>query len=142
VLVLFLALTLFSILLLIVGFTWMMTTSGRTRHESGEKVGAQITGEQLSDDDSSIARKTTFKGWASSFERESSISFTDIKKRFSAGRYSEALPSILIVTGLLGLLMFGSLALFTAMENKMVGGMIALVTIFTVLRIVVRMVRA
>jgi len=39
-------------------------------------------------------------------------------------------------------LTFGSLALFAAMENKVVGGMIAFVTIFTVLRIVVKIVRA
>ena len=141
-LVLFLALTLFSFLALVVGFIWVVTTSGETRHDRGEEFGAQIMGEQLSDDDSSVVQKTAFKGKAISYEHKSSISFTEIKARLSAGRYSEALPIILASGGLLGLLTFGSLALFAAMENKVVGGMIAVVTIFSVLRIVVKIASA
>ena len=141
-LVLFLALTLFSLLLLVVGFIWVVTTSGETCHDGGEEVGDRIIGEQIGDDDSSVVQRTAFKGKAISVEHESSFSFTEIKTRLSAGDYSESLPILLASGGLLGLLTFGSLALFAAMENKVVGGMIAFVSIFTVLRIVVKIVRA
>jgi hypothetical protein len=141
VLALFLALTLFSFLLIVVGFIWVVTTSGETRHDSGEKVGAQIIGEQIGDDDSSVVQRTTFKGKAILVEHESSFRFTEIKARISAGDYSEALPIVLASGGLLGMLTFGSLALFVGMENKVGGGMIALVAIFTALRVVVKIVR-
>ena len=141
-LVLFLTLMLFSIMTLVVGSIWMVTTSGETRHDSGEEVGARILGEQIGDDDSTDAQKTAFKGKAISVEHETSLSFTEFKTRLSAGHYSEALPILLASGGLLGLLTFGSLALFAVMENKVIGGAIALVAIFTVLRIVVKIARA
>jgi hypothetical protein len=55
-LVLFLALTLFSFLALLVGFIWIVATSGETRHDTGEQVGAQNIGEQFGDDDSSAVQ--------------------------------------------------------------------------------------
>jgi hypothetical protein len=126
----------------VVGFTWVVTTSREPRHDSGEEVGAKIIGDQIGDDDLPVVQRTAFKGKAISVEYESSFSYTEIKARLSAGDYSEAFPIILASGGMLGLLTFGSLALFTVMENKVVGGMIAFVAIFTVLRIVVKIVRA
>ena len=88
-LVLLLALTLISILALLVGFSWIVATSGEAHQATGEDVGAQIIGEQFSDDDSSVVQKTGFKGSAISFGRESSISFTEIRARLSAGHYCD-----------------------------------------------------
>ena len=132
-LVLFLALTLLSVIALVMGFILVFSSSGEMRHNSGEEVGAQIMGEQISEDNTSVVQKTFFRGKAVSSGRETSISFREIKEQFSAGHYSEALPVILAVGGFLGLLTFGSLALLVAMENKFVGGMIALLVLFTVL---------
>ena len=94
-LVLFLALTLLSLIALVVGFILIFSSSGETRHNSGKEVGAQIMGEQIREEDTSVAQKTLFRGKAVSSGRETTISFSEIKERFSAGKYFTSLLSSL-----------------------------------------------
>jgi hypothetical protein len=48
----------------------------------------------------------------------------------------------LAIVGLLGLLLFGSLTLFVALDDKLVGGLIAVVGVFTTLRVTIGLIRA
>ena len=139
--ILLLILTAISCLSLVIGFIWFLVAKGETFQKSGE-IGGQIMGEQPGDNDSPVFQDTAFKGKAKSVQREASISFTEIKASLVAGHYSEAFPSLLVIIGILGLVLFGSLSLFVVMENKLVGGLIAAVAIFTTLRIGFRMVIA
>lgn len=142
-LALFVILFILSILALAAGFVWVLVNKGETSHRTGEDVGAEMMSEQLEDDEEwSPANKTAFRGQAEVVEREASLSFKDIKKQVKSGNWQEALPLLLAVGGFLGLLVFGSLALFLAIDDKLVGGLIAIVAIFTVARILIQMARA
>lgn len=139
----FVVLFILSILALAAGFVWVLVNKGETSQRSGEDVGAEMISERLEDDEEwSLADKTAFRGQAEVVEREASISFKDIKKQVKSGNWQEALPLLLAVGGFLGLLVFGSLALFFAIEDKLVGGLIAIVAIFTAARILIQMARA
>ena len=142
-LILFVALTILSILALFAGFVWVLVSKGESSRHSGEAVGAELMREQFEDDEEwSITEKSVFRGKAKAVEREASISFSDVKKQVKSGNWRESLPLLLAVGGFLGLLVFGSLALFFALDDKLVGGLIAAVAIFTVARILVQMARA
>lgn len=139
----FIGLAILSLLALAAGFVWVLVNKGETSHRTGEDVGAELISERLEDDEEwSIAEKTVFRGQAEVVEREASISFKDIKKQVKSGDWQEALPLLLAVGGFLGLLIFGSLALFFAIDDKLVGGLFAVVAIFTVARILIQMARA
>ena len=98
-----------SVLLLVAGFIWVLIRSGNTTHRSGEEAGRHIVGEQMEEDDeTSLYKKTAFRGQAASVKTEASMSFVDIKKQAKNGQWSEVLPALLAIIGLLGLLFFGS----------------------------------
>lgn len=139
----FVALTILSILALVAGFVWVLVNKGETSMRSGEDVGAELISERLEDDEEwTITENTAFRGQAEVVEREASISFKDVKKQVKSGNWQETLPLLLAVGGFLGLLIFGSLALFFALDDKLIGGLIAAVAIFSAARILIQMARA
>ncbi len=131
------------ILALVGGFMWLMiSSSDSTRREDGE-IGREIMGEQSGGDwQSPIGQKTAFKGKAIMVERQSTISFTELKEQIKSGHWRDVLPFLLAVGGFLGLLFFGSLALLVALDDKLIGGLIAAVGIVSVFRVLIRMVKA
>ena len=132
-----------SLLLLLAGFIWVLIRSGSTTNRSGEEVGRQIVAEQMEEDDETpLYQKTAFRGQAASVETEASLSFGDIKSQAKNGQWSEVLPALMAIVGLLGLLFFGSLALLVALDDKLVGGLIAVVGVFATLRVIVGLIRA
>ena len=140
---LLIGLSAFCLLLLLIGFVWMLLRSGQTTYRQGEDVGREmVAGRMEEDDETTILQHTAFKGKAKSRKTEASTSFGDLKGQIKSGRWSQALPVLLVISGLLGLVVFGSLALLVAMEDKLVGGLIALVAIFTSLRVLVSLIRA
>lgn len=143
----FVGLTAISIILLIVGFTWMMISNGQTRRRSGEEVGAEIMGQSLAeemeaDGEATVYEKTAFKGKGVMVEREAGIDFADPKAAVRAGDWRTAAPALLGAIGLFGLILFGALALFVAISDKLVGAIILAVVLFTLARIVVNIARA
>ena len=132
-----------SLLLLLAGFIWVLIRSGSTTNRSGEEVGRQIVAEQMEEDDETpLYKKTAFHGQAAFVETEASLSFGDIKSQAKDGQWSEVLPALMAIVGLLGLLFFGSLALLVALDDKLVGGLIAVVGVFATLRVIVGLIRA
>lgn len=143
ILTLLVTLTVLSGLTLIVGSAWGLVTGGRTTRDSGEELGAEIFDEQLGDEkEITVYQKSAFRGKAGSVQRETSLSFAEIKRELKRGQWRKALPFLLAIGGFLGLLLFGSLVLLVAMEDKLIGSLIAAVTLFTVLRVLIRMVQA
>lgn len=139
----FIVLSALSVVALIIGFVFVLLAKGETTFREGEEVGLEIMeGEQDDDSEIPIAEKAVFKGKAKSVGREASISFSEIKSEIRSGNWDQALPILLAVGGLLGLLFFGSIAVFLAIDNKMIGGLLAGIVIFTVFRIVYRLIKA
>lgn len=139
----FVVFSILSLLALVAGFVWVLVSKGETSHRSGEDVGAELISDRMENDDEwSLIEKSAFKGQAKVVSREANISFKEIKIQLKSGNWREVFPALLALVGFLGLLTFGSLALFFTLEDKLVGGLIATVAIFSVARILFQMARA
>ena len=138
---LFLALAILSLIVLIVGFIWLLASSGRTTRRSGAEVGAEImTGMGVDvdgGDDEAIplVEKSAFVGTGAQVTRDVDVSFADIKGMMRERQWRGALPALLAMTGLFGLIVFGVLALWVKMDEKLVATVIAAVVLFTMGRI-------
>jgi hypothetical protein len=144
-LILFLILTGLSLVALVAGTALMLVRQGETRRRSGQEVGAEIMAEGMVDDDEEgavVGQRTAFKGKAITVEREASISLADVKQQIGAGQWRQNLPALLVVGGFAGLLLFGALAVWLAIDNKLVGGLIAIVAVYALVRMVLSFARA
>lgn len=144
-LMLMIILTALNAIALIIGFVWMLTGMGKTSRRTGEQVGADMTAEHMVnmlDQEESVGQTAVFKGKAVKVEREASISFRELWRLVEARAWRKVVPSLLAIGGMLGLLLFGSLALFFGMENKFLGGAMVIIAIYTVVRTLLALVRA
>ena len=132
---LFLALTGLSLVALVAGFVWTLVESGQATRRSGPDAGAEM----LSGD---ASEESVFRGKAISVERRAEFSFAEINKMVLTGQWRRALPILLAIGGLLGLLLFGSLALWLSLENRLVGGLIVAVALYAVVRTLIGFARA
>ncbi len=136
-------LSVLSFVALFAGAGGLLLSSRQTSWRHGEEVGTEMIAEQMDrDDEGAVAQRAAFRGKAVAVRTETSVGLGDVKKQIKAGQWRAALPGLLVLAGFIGLLFFGSLALFVAMEDKLVGGLIALVGIFAALRIAIAMARA
>ena len=137
-----LALTILSVVAIIGGTAWTLVEGGRRRRSTGAQISPAIVDEQLTDDEDldqvSLAETSAsvFKGRAVAVGAETEISFSEIKAalRVREGRRA-ALPLLLAIGGILGLVLFGALTLLVALDNKVIGEValaMALYTIFNV----------
>jgi hypothetical protein len=136
--VLFLALTILSLIVLIVGFIWLLTARGRTTRRSGPDVGAEImTGMGEEDEEGAIplVEKSVFVGTGTQVTRDIEVPFGDIKGMIRDRQWGAALPVLLAMAGLFGLIVFGVLALWVKMDDKLIATVIAAVVLFTMGRI-------
>ena len=136
--VLLLALTVLSLLVLIVGFIWLLAVQGRTTRRSGRDVGAEImTGMGEEDEEGAIplVEKSVFAGTGVQVTRDVDVSFGDIKGMLRDRQWRGALPALLAMAGLFGLIVFGVLALWVKMDDKLIATVIAAVVLFTMGRI-------
>lgn len=140
---LLIVLSAFCVLLLLIGFVWLLLARGQTTRRQGKEVGREMAARRMEEDGDVILRqKGAFRGKAAEVKTEASISFGDIKTLVRSGRWEEALPGLLALAGFLGLLLFGSLAILLALEDKVVGGLVALAGLLTALRLFIGFVRA
>jgi hypothetical protein len=140
---LLIGLTIVSFLVLASGAGLMLTGSGRTTRRQGQEVGREMIAEQMErQDETSLAQASAFRGKAVEVSTEASVGLGDVKRQLSQGQWRQALPALLAIGGLIGLLTFGALAIFVAIDDKLVGGLILAVVLFTVLRMAIAMARA
>lgn len=141
--IIFIILAVISLVVLIVGFVWLLVGSGETTRRSGEAVGAQMMGDQMDDEwEPTISSASLFKGKASEVEVSASVSFADIKGAVASGNWRQVLPALLAMGGLIGLLVFGALAAFVIIDDKLIGGVILAFVLFAVVRAVLGFLRA
>jgi hypothetical protein len=142
--ILFLALTGLSVVTLIVGTVWTAVFFGQTRQCSGPEVGAEMMAERMARDSEGHVKPqhVFFKGKAVAVEREASFSFAEIKQQLMAGQWLDMFPVLLAIGGFLGLFLFGSVAAWLGIENKLVAGLIVIVALYALIRTVSAFVRA
>ena len=137
--VLFLALTILSLIVLIVGFIWLLTAHGQTTRRSGPDVGAEIMtgmGDGVDDDEAiPLVEKSVFVGTGAQVTRDVDVSFGDIKGMLRDRQWRGVLPVLLAMGGLFGLIVFGVLALWLKMDDKLIATVIAVLVLFTMARI-------
>jgi hypothetical protein len=142
--ILFLALTGLSVMALIVGTVWTTVGFGQTRRRSGSEVGAEAMADRMARDSEGHTRPqyVFFKGKAAATEREASLSLAEIKQQLRAGQWLQMLPVLLAIGGFLGLFLFGSVAAWLGMENKLLAGFVVITALYTLIRAVSALVRA
>jgi len=144
--VLFLGLAILSLILLVIGAIWLLAGRGQTTRRSGRDVGAEIMGGLGEEQDDGVTvplfEKSAFVGTGAKVTRESEMSFTEIKQLVRDREWRAALPVLLAMAGLFGLFIFGALALWSKMDDKLIATLIAGVVLFTMARIAWNFVRA
>lgn len=81
-----------------------------------------------------MAEKSAFKGTGVSVQREAAISFAEVKQLIRSGD-RRAIPPILAMGGLFCFIVFGVLTLFVALDDKVIGAIIAIPALYTMARI-------
>jgi hypothetical protein len=141
-LILLVSLTIASGLALIVGSIWTMVFLRANNHPNGSSRGAVANRELISREEEDFSLTSSKPGKASSEGEEPTLNFGEMKEAVKRGYWRNTLPILLAIFGFLGLLLFGSLALFVALEDKLLGSVVAAVAIFSVVRVAIRMVQA
>ena len=96
--------TILSLILFIIGVTWILVTRGKTHRRSGEEVGKEVMSTQMDE-------VVFFKGKAAAVEREASIGLDDIKSAIKAKDWGTILAILLLIGGFLGLCLCGGLSI-------------------------------
>jgi len=138
-------LTVLSVVATAIGVTWMLKTRGRTWRRSGEDVGREMVADLMDDVDdtpSTHAQWTAFKGKAVATGAEASISYGEIKAMLAAKAWDRALPLLLTIAGVFGLLIFGALALTVGLEEKVIGLLLLAMALYALIRTVIGIARA
>jgi len=144
VLVLFIVLAGLSLAAMIVGVVWAVVVGGQVETREGPEVGAEIMSGQMADDDEegiTLGQWSVARGQGREVRGETSISFSDIKGMVRAGEWGRALPALLVIVGLFGLLLFASLAALVGLEDSLVGLAALAVTLYVIIRTVINIAR-
>jgi len=141
--ILFLALTGLSVVALIAGTVLTAILFGRTRWRSGPEIGAEMMAERMARESGGVKpQHVFFIGKGVAVDREANLSYAEIKQRLMAGQWLLMLPVLLAMGGLLGLFLFGSVAAWLGIEDKLVAGVIVVVAFYALFRIISNFVRA
>ena len=140
-LILLFGLAILSGLALILGSAWLMVLLRSKNHLRGEVKEAVANGEQITEEEEAVFQTASYAESAESKGEWTGLNFVEMKSGLKRGQWRNTLPILLAIFGFLGLLLFGSLALFVAMEDKLVGSVVAAVAIFAVVRVIIRMVQ-
>jgi hypothetical protein len=92
--VLFLALAVLSLIILIVGFIWLLTSRGQTTRRTGPEVGAEIMTGLGNENDEAIplVEKSVFAGTGTKVTRDAEVSFVEIRQMIRDRQWRKALP--------------------------------------------------
>jgi len=142
----FLILAVASLIVLIVGFILLMTSRGETTRRSGREVGAEIMGSLGEEETEGVSipvlEKSVFVGTGVSVTRETEMSYAEVKQLIRDRQWRAALPPLLVIAGMFGLIVFGVVALWLKMDDKLIATLIAAVVLFTMGRIALGFIRA
>jgi hypothetical protein len=133
-----------SLIVLIVGGVLTLVFYGQTRHRSGPEVGAEIMSDHIDSEAEGrvVAQRSFFVGRAVSVERQATIDFAELKQQLAAGNWSLMIPALLAIGGFVGLLFFGALAALFGIPNIWIGGAVALLVLYVLVRMGIAFIRA
>ena len=142
--ILFLVLTGLSVVDLIAGTIWTALAFGQTRQRSGPEVGEEVVAGRMTRGSEPHARPqhVFFEGEAVSVEKQVSLSLSEIKQRLKAGQWGQMVPVLLAIEGFVGLLVFGALAAWVGLENRLLAILIVAVALYALVRTVLAFARA
>ncbi len=143
--VFFLVLTVISVLVMIAGVAWWLIATGKPTTRSGPDVGAEIMGASSDDAEGlsiNLLDKSAFRGKGVAVSAENEISYGEVKRLVRERRWREVLPPLLGMTGLFCFIVFGALALWLGLQDKLVATLIVGVVLFTMGRIAYNFIRA
>ena len=142
----FLILAVASLIALIVGFILLMTSRGETTRRSGREVGAEIMGSLGEEETEGVSipvlEKSVFVGTGVSVTRETEMSYAEVKQLVRDRRWRAALPPLLVIGGMFGMVIFGVLALWLKLDDKLIATLIAAVVLFTMGKIALGFIRS
>lgn len=142
----FLVLAIASLIVLIVGFVLLMASRGETTRRSGREAGAEIMGSIGGEEPEGVSipvlEKSVFVGTGVSVTRETEMSYADVKQLVRDRRWRTALPPLLVIGGMFGLIVFGVLALWLELDDKLIATLIAAVVLFTMGKIALGFIRS
>ena len=137
---LFLVLTILCGIALIAGAIALLTTRGQTAIRRGRDAGAAVMGaldQQPPESGQATlasASREVFVGTGVEVRVEAESSFAELKRALREHRWRDALPSLLIFSGLLGLLLFGALALWAGTGYQLWGLAIVALAVYVAAR--------
>jgi hypothetical protein len=133
-----------SLVVLIVGGVLTLALSGQTRRRSGPEVGAEMMADRLDRNTEGhiTAQRTAFVGKAAAVERQATVDFGELKQQIAAGQCVSVLPALLAIGGFVGLLFFGAIAAVVGIPNRLIGGAVAVVILYALVRMGIAFVRA
>ena len=142
----FLILAVASLIVLIVGFILLMTSRGETTRRSGREAGAEFMGSLGEEETEGVSipvlEKSVFVGTGVSVTRETEMSYAEVKQLVRDRRWRAALPPLLVIGGMFGMVIFGVLALWLKLDDKLIATLIAAVVLFTMGKIALGFIRS
>ena len=106
----------FFVLILIVGTSWLLVARGTKTTRSGQDVAREAFESKMRREDRlsgrpALYRKTWVKGTGVAADVNASMSYGEMKAFLLLGQYSKAAPGLMIMTGVLGTMIFAGLTL-------------------------------
>ena len=136
-----LIITIFFGLAMIGGFAWVLLQHGQVSRSSGEQLGTELMAEDMIGDGVAGMQHTFFRGKARAVRSDASIGFDEIKDLIAVGDWLTALPFLLAIGGMLGLLLFGALTILTASKG-LIGVLLTAMAAYAVIRTLISFVRS
>jgi hypothetical protein len=139
---LFLILMGLSIAALVIGFIAFMATRGQFTTRRGRDAGAAVMGvlgeESPEPGQATLveASRQAFVGTGVQVQGEAEGSYAEVKHALRERRWGGALPPLLIFGGMVGLLIWGSLALWAGTGYETWGLLVVAVALFTAARLI------
>jgi len=130
-------------LAMIGGFSWVLLQHGQVSHRSGEQLGAELmANDTIGDADGAAGMQhTVFRGKARAIRSEASIGFGEIKDLIAVGDWLAALPFLLAIGGMLGLLLFGAVTILAASQGFL-GVLLTAVAAYAIIRTLISFARS
>ncbi len=141
---LLIALTVMGGLGTIGGLVWTVIHYSRLKEDGGPPLGEGISLVRTRDADRGVATGENgwFRGKSTAVGMSGSVSYAALKTMIAARRWADAAPLLLMTGGMFTLMLFGALAILVGMEDKVAGVLLLVLVLYTIGRIVLRMVRA
>jgi hypothetical protein len=124
------ALAIISGIVALGGYVWSMIRDLRARKREALDKEAQAAAQATGEGDAIVAAASSVAPANSTPDVLPSLSFSQLGARLRKDGFREALPGLLMSIGLLAVLLFGALALWTSLPSKLFGAAAVAVAVY------------